>query len=122
MEHKIFVNIFGGLLVITSILDALKYEIQARKIISAKSSKNMSRRFINWALLNDLVKFVYGIIIWDFYIVFTSVLSLITMIRMWYAQYLYYPYRYRNLLNFKKPSIWIYLLNSIAPNNLRKRL
>jgi hypothetical protein len=122
MEHKILINIFGVLLVITSILDALKYEIQARKILQAKSSKNMSRRFINWALLNDLVKFSYGLIIWDFYIIFTSLLSLITMVRMWYAQYLFYPYRYRNLLNWKRPSIFIYFINSILPNSIRRKL
>lgn len=122
MEHKILVNIFGGLLVITSILDALKYEIQARKIINAKSSKNMSRRFINWALLNDLVKFIYGIMIWDFYIVFTSILSLVTMTRMWYAQYLFYPYRMRGCHGFKRPHILLYFWNSITPNKIRRRL
>jgi uncharacterized protein with PQ loop repeat len=122
MEHKLLVNIIGVLLVITSILDALKYEVQARKIIQAKSSKNMSRRFINWALLNDLVKLVYGSIICDFYIIFTSVLSLITMCHMWYAQYKFYPFKHRGLLNFKRPNIFIYLINSILPNRLRKRL
>jgi hypothetical protein len=122
MEHKFLVNIFGGLLVITSVLDALKYEIQARKIIAAKSSKNMSRRFINWALLNDFVKFSYGLIIWDFYIIFTSVLSLVTMVHMWYAQYLFYPYLHRGLINFKRPNILLYFWNSITPNRIRKRL
>jgi len=122
MEHKLLINIFGWLLVLTAILDALKYEVQARKIIKAKSSKNMSRRFINWALLNDFVKLIYGTLIWDFYIVLTSILSLMTMCRMWYAQYLFYPYRCRGLYGFRRPNIFIYLINSILPNSKRKKL
>lgn len=122
MEHSFLVNIFGGLLIATSILDALKYEIEARKILEVKSAKNRSRKFINWALLNDFIKLGYGIIIWDFYIVFTSILSLITMCHMFYAQYLYYPYKYRNLLNWKRPNLLIYIINSWLPNSLRRKL
>ena len=121
-EHTILVNVFGLLLIATSILDALKYELEARKIIEAKSAKNRSRKFINWALLNDLIKFGYGVVIFDFYIILTSVLSLITMCRMFYAQYLYYPYRFRGLTNFRRPNIFIYIINSWVPNSIRKRL
>lgn len=122
MKNLVLVNIFGGILIFTSILDALKYEVQARKIIKNKSSKNISRRFINWALLNDFVKLGYGIVILDFYITFTSFLSLVTMTRMWYFQYIFYPYRCRGLHGFKKPNIFVYLINSILPNKIRRRL
>jgi hypothetical protein len=122
MTHNILVNIFGALLIGTSILDALKYELEARKIIQAHSAKNRSRKFINWALLNDFVKLGYGIVIHDFYIITTSILSLITMCRMFYAQYLFYPYKHRGLNNFKRPSIATYLINSWMPNSLRKKL
>jgi hypothetical protein len=121
-EHTILVNIFGVLLIATSILDALKYELEARRIIEAKTSKNRSRKFINWALLNDVIKFGYGIVILDFYIILTSVLSLITMCRMFYAQYLFYPYKYRGLTNFKRPSLFVYIINSWMPNSLRRKL
>ena len=121
-RHTLIVDIFGMLLIFTSILDALKYEVQNQKIIKAKSSKNISRRFINWALLNDFIKFFYGIVIADIYIILTSILSLITMSRMWYSQYKFYPYRCRGLHGFRKPNIFIYLINSITPNQIRKRL
>jgi hypothetical protein len=122
MEHKILINIFGWLLIGTSILDALKYELEAKRIIKAKSAKNRSRKFINWALLNDFIKLGYGIVIADFFIILTSILSLITMCHMFYAQYLFYPYKYRNLLNWKRPNIFIYIINSWLPNSLRRKL
>jgi hypothetical protein len=36
--------------------------------------------------------------------------------------YLLYPYKYRNLLHFRRPSFWIYLINSWESNKTRKRL
>jgi len=122
MNHQFLVNIFGGLLIGTSILDALKYELEARKIIEAKSAKNRSRKFINWALLNDFIKLFYGIVIFDFYIIITSILSLVTMCHMFYAQYIFYPYRGRGLNNFRRPNIFIYMINSWLPNSLRRKL
>ena len=122
MEHKILVNLFGILLIATGILDAAKYAIQGRKIQVAKSAKNFSRQFMNFALGNDIIKLAYGLIIWDFYIVLTSILALVTMIYMWYQIYLWYPYRKRGLNNFKRPNILIYIINSLLPNRLRKRL
>jgi uncharacterized protein with PQ loop repeat len=122
MTHKLLVNIIGIILIGTSILDALKYELQAQKMLKAKSSKNISRRFINWALLNDLVKLLYGVLILDIYISFTSILSLVTMCHFWYVQYLYYPFRRRGLHNFKRPGLVTYFINSLIPNSKRKRL
>ena len=51
-------QIFGALLIYTSIFDALKYVVQANKIRQQHSAKGMSRCFINWALSNDIVKFI----------------------------------------------------------------
>jgi len=122
IKNQVAINIVGFLLVLTSILDSLKYEIQTQKMLKAKSSKNISRRFINWALLNDLVKLAYGVVIFDIYIVLTSCLSLITMCHFWYVQYLFYPYIKRGLINFRRPSIWKYFVNSLQRNSKRKRL
>jgi hypothetical protein len=122
MEHKLLVNLFGILLICTGILDAAKYAIQGCKIQVAKSAKNFSRQFMNFALGNDIVKLFYGLIIWDFYIILTSILALVTMIYMWYQIYLWYPYRKRGLVNFKRPNIFTYIINSLLPNRLRKRL
>lgn len=122
MEHNVLVNAFGILLIGTGILDAAKYALQGHKIQIAKSAKNFSRQFMNFALGNDLIKLAYGIIIWDFYIVLTSVLALVTMIYMWYQIFLWYPYRKRGLINFKRPNIFIYVINSLLPNSLRRKL
>ena len=49
MDNIILKDIFGALLIVTSIFDAFKYSIQARKIQHEKSAKSMSRKFINFA-------------------------------------------------------------------------
>lgn len=122
MEHNILVNLFGILLIGTGVLDAAKYFIQGRKIRIAKSAKNFSRQFMNFALGNDLVKLIYGVIIWDFYIILTSILALVTMVYMWWQIYSFYPYKKRGLNNFRRPNILIYIINSLLPNSLRKKL
>ena len=114
-------NIFGGLLICTSIFDAIKYTIQASKIRRERKS-GMSRRFINWAIMNDLVKLIYGCLLIDAYIVISSILALVCMCDLWFTIYLFYPYRYRGLNGFKRPNIFLYLINSIVPNRIRRRL
>lgn len=122
MNHEFLVNLFGILLIGTGILDAAKYAIQGRKIQLACSAKNFSRQFMNFSLGNNIIKLLYGVIIWDFYIVLTSILALVTMLYMWYQIYLYYQYRRRGLINFKRPNVFIYIWNSILPNRKRKKL
>jgi hypothetical protein len=115
-------QIFGALLIFTSIFDALKYSIQARKVVHVGSAKAMSRNFINWAMMNDIVKLFYGIVILDGYIVLSSLLALGCMTHLWIVIYMYYPYRMRGCPNFKPPNVMLYLINSILPNDIRKRL
>jgi len=122
MVNILLKDIVGGLLVITSIGDAVKYSIQANKIVKAKTAKSMSRKFINLALLNDFVKLNYGIIISDYFIIASSILALICMIHLWWIIYWFYPYKWRGLNGFKRPNILLYLINSILPNKIRKRL
>lgn len=115
-------TIFGILLIGTSIGDAIKYSIQALKIRRNQSSKNISRKFLNFAILNDVVKFMYGVAIFDLYIIVSSIMALICMLHMFYEQYTFYPYKMRGCFHFKRPSILIYIWNSILPNHKRKRL
>jgi len=122
MNNILLKDVIGGLLVITSIFDALKYSVQARKIQKAKSAKSMSRKFINFALVNDFVKLGYGFIISDLFIISASILALICMLDLWWQIYWWYPYRMRGCVNFKRPNILLYLINSILPNRIRKRL
>jgi uncharacterized protein with PQ loop repeat len=115
-------QIVGALLVFTSIFDAIKYSCQARKIWKYESAKSMSRKFINFAISNDIVKLLYGIVIYDWYIMFSSILALGCMFDLFYAIYRWYPYRHRGLNGFKRPNIILYTLNSILPNSIRRHL
>ena len=115
-------NVIGSLLVVTSIFDALKYSIQAHKISKIRTAKAMSRRFINWSLMNNIVKLVYGFTIPDSYIILSSILALICMLHLWFTIYIYYPYRMRGCVHFKRPNLLAYFINSVLPNSLRKKL
>lgn len=115
-------QILGALLVFTSIFDALKYSLQARKVVHVGTAKAISRNFINWAIGNDVVKFIYGLAILDIYIILSSIMALICMLHLWIVVYLYYPYRMRGCPNFKRPNIFLYIINSLLPNSIRKKL
>lgn len=115
-------DIVGGLLIITSIFDAIKYSLQAAKIRKTQTAKSQSRKFINFAILNDIVKMGYGWIIIDWFIVISSLLAIGCMLDLWYTTYIYYPYRCRGLIGFKRPNIILYFMNSATPNSIRKRL
>jgi hypothetical protein len=120
--ETLFITIIGCLFVFTSIFDALKYRWNASKIRQYKSSKGHSRKFINVAIFNDIVRLTYGFLIHDSYIVLSSLLAMIFMSELFFMIYWYYPYKYRNLRNFKRPNIFLYLLNSILPNRIARRL
>jgi len=122
MSNWLLKDIVGSVLVVTSIFDAIKYTLQANKIRHTKNAKSQSRKFINFAIVNDIVKFYYGVIILDWFIIVSAILAIICMLDLWITTYRFYPYKMRGCLNFKKPSVFIYLVNSILPNKLRKRL
>jgi len=118
----IFKDILGGLLIITSIFDAWKYVWNAKAIRRIGTARGHSRKFINAALLNDTIKLFYGIIIKDLFIVLSSIFALGTMTFLFYTIYKFYPYKKRGLINFRRPNILLYTINSIVPNRIRKRL
>jgi lipid-A-disaccharide synthase-like uncharacterized protein len=116
-------EIFGFALILTGILDAIKYVIQASKIRKEKSAEAMSRRFVNYAILNDIVKLGYGLVIRDLFIISTSVLALVCMLYLFWTVYIFYSYEtYPRRVYIKRPSLWKYTINSIVPNNKRKHL
>jgi len=116
-------EIAGVVFVVWGIIDAIKYHLQASKIRKVRSGREHSRMFLNMAIGNDIYRFVY---FWyinrDLYVLFTALLAIVFMVEYWWALYLYYPYRYRNLNGFKRPNILIYLINSLLPNSIRRRL
>lgn len=115
-------DIVGGVLVLTSILDAIKYLWNAEAIKKVGTARGHSRKFLNAALFNDIVKLFYGFIIMDAFIILSSIMALITMGYNFFIVYWFYPYRKRGLINFKRPNIFIYTINSILPNQIRRRL
>ena len=117
-----FKNIVGILLIITGIFDAWKYTWEAKKIKQVGTAKGHSRKFINMAVTNDLVRITYSLIIMDLYLIFINSIALACMINLWITIYRFYPYRMRGCPNFKKPNIFLYLINSLLPNQIRKKL
>ena len=120
--NLILKDIIGAILVITSIFDAWKYVWNAKSIIKIGTARGHSRKFINAAILNDTIKLSYGIVIFDIFIILSSILALGTMSFLFCTIYKYYPYKMRGCSNFKRPSIFLYWLNSWQPNSIRKRL
>jgi len=115
-------ELIGILLIITSIFDAIKYLWNAMAIVKVGTARGHSRKFINAAIFNDIIKLLYGIIILDLFIILSSLLALITMVYLFYTIYKFYPYYKRGLINFHRPNIFVYIWNSIQPNYWRKHL
>lgn len=117
-----FKQIIGILLIITGIFDAWKYTWEAGKIKSVGTAKGHSRKFINMAITNDLVRIIYSVLLQDAYLMFINAIALFCMFKLWWSIYLYYPYRNRTQYGFKRPNVFLYIVNSILPNSIRKRL
>ena len=116
-------EILGIILIISGIFDSIKYIWNAQAIKKVGTARGHSRKFINTAVGNDLIKIVYLIFINpDIFLIITSILALGCMLYLWYIIYIFYPYKYRNLKNWKRPNIFVYTINSLLPNNLRRRL
>jgi hypothetical protein len=116
-------TVMGMVLVAWGYLDGIKYHLNAQKIKLHKSAKGHSRRFILLALGNDLFRLYYFFFIdRNYYVLATAIIALIFMFEVFWYQYLYYPYRMRGCVNFKRPNIIIYIINSLTPNIKRKKL
>jgi len=125
---RLALELVGVAMLYTGWFDAYKYHISANKIREVKTGRGHSRRFINWALVNDLVKLTYLLLSAlafnrvDWFLIICTFFALIFMIEHWICLYLYYPYKLRGVYNFKRPNVWKYLVNSVQSNNNRKRL
>jgi len=117
-------DIFRFILLITGVFDAEKYETQRHKIIKAKTAKSQSRMFLNKAFAIDVAKLSCIIVLYphDFILWIINILPLITIARVYWITYLYYPFKFRGLQHFKRPNFWIYFCNSWIANSRRKRL
>jgi hypothetical protein len=115
-------DVFGILFIITGIFDAIKYVWNGKKIQLVGTAKGHSRKFINVAIINDIIRLLYGVVIKDIFIILTAIVALVCMGYLFYQIYKYYPYRMRGCGNFRRPNMFLYTLNSFMPNRIRKRL
>jgi len=123
VKINLITNISGIILIFWGYFDAIKYYFQAQKIKQIKSARGNSRKFINMAIGNDAYRLFYFYFIdRNYYVLTTSILALICMIYLWWQIYWYYPYKCRGLDGFKRPGILLFLINSLLPNRIRKRL
>lgn len=121
-NNLFFKNIIQFLLIWAGIADAYKYWRLKQKIVRVKSSRSVSRMFSIIAIVCDIVFVAYVLIIKDPFLIFVRGIALFTTVDLYYYVYLYYPFKTRKLNNFKRPSLWTFLLNSLEPNHIRKRL
>lgn len=112
----------GIILLILGVVDGAKYIVQANKVIQNRTSKGISRFFIDLAWLVDLGKIICGIVVMEKWLVITNVIGFICVGYLFLAVYNFYPYKRRGLNGFKKPNIILYTINSLLPNSIRKRL
>lgn len=120
---ELVIEILRWAVFITGALDAYKYKFLVQKISRLKSSREISRKFINVSILKNLVLLVASVTyLNDWAVMWACIISLYTGCEAFYYVYLYYPYKTRGLKNFKRPPLWKYLWNSLLPNDIRERL
>ena len=121
-NNLFFKNIIQFLLIWAGIADAYKYSRLRQKIVRVKSSRSVSRMFSLIAIICDVIFVIYVLMIRDPFLIFVRGLAFYTTVDLYYYVYLYYPFKTRKLNNFKRPSLWTFLLNTLEPNHIRKRL
>lgn len=111
-------TILGIVMTITGIFDGIKYLWEGQAIIKVKTSKGHSRKFINVAIVNDIVRILYLVTcpVLDWYLLISALVAIICMIFMYVQVYWYYPYI------GKRANIFSYIWNSLLPNNIRPQL
>lgn len=125
MLKTILTEILGILVIIFGILDGIKYYWFAKKIQEVKSSRAYSRKGLNVAIFNDVIRILYGLCIHDWFIILSGMFASVTMMYCWWEIYLYYPYRHypkEKTIRLIRPNIFVYIWNSILPNRFRPKL
>lgn len=111
------------IVLIASIADSYKYKFLSNKISRLKSSREVSRKFINISIFYRVFLLLYSyLILEDWMMIWSCFIALYTLAEAFYYVYLYYPYKNRKKKGFKRPSLKTYAWNSLLPNRIRKRL
>lgn len=111
-------TILGIIMTVTGVLDAIKYVWGGQAIIKAKTAKGHSRKFINVAIANDVVRIVYLLACpkLDWYLLISALVAIVCMCYMYWQVYWYYPYKH------KRVGLLKYFWNSLLPNEVRPHL
>lgn len=117
-----FMVIIRVLVICTGVVDAIKYRVETSKVKKTASSRDLSRKFTLMALICNIILILYCLLISEWTLLIVRCMSLIFMCELFWTQYLYYPYKMRKLMNFRKPNFFIFLWNALLPNRIRKRL
>jgi len=121
-NNLFYKNVIQFLVLVAGMADAYKYSRLRQKIMRTKSSRDVSRMFSLIAIVCDIIFVAYTLMIKDPFLIFVRSVALYTTIDLYYYIYFYYPFKTRKLDNFKRPSLWTFILNTLEPNHIRKRL
>jgi hypothetical protein len=124
----VMVQVVGYYMILTGFWDAYKYHWQSQSIKKVGLARGHSRKFINAAIHNDHVRVLYlflsGLLYtrFDWFLISSAVLAIVYMTELFFIIYRYYPYKMRGCPSYRRPNVFIYFINSLIPNKLRKRL
>lgn len=121
-NNLFYKNIVQFLVLVAGVADAYKYSRLRQKITRTKSSRDVSRMFSLIAIICDIIFVTYTLMIRDPFLIFVRGIALFTTLDLYYHIYLYYPFKTRKLKGFRRPSLWAFILNTLEPNNIRKRM
>ena len=118
-----YIDIFGWLLIYIRFVDGWTYKILADKIKKVGLANGHSRKAANLHILINLWMVLYFIFhTHDIYMAIAMAINTGFVVYYWNIIRIFYPYKFRGLTNFKKPSLIKYTINSLMPNKFRKKL
>lgn len=110
------------LVAIAGFADGFRYRILSNKIRKYKSTKGHSRRFMMSGIFVKSLILFKGLMYRDWALIVLAITGLLCLIEYYILSYIYYPYKYRGLAHFKRPSFLRFFINSILPDSYKKRL
>lgn len=115
--------IFSIAVFIAGILDAFKQRFLTKKVLRYKSTKGVSRMFINVSIFHKILLTAWAVFyLHDWVVSISSLVALVTTLELWWVTFLNYPYIGRGRFGFKRPNIFYYVYNSLLPNVIAKRI
>lgn len=121
--QAIAIKVLKAIVLVTGFMDSYKYKLQAQKVCKLKSSGQISRLALLYAIMHRVPLMLYvSLVLKDTILIIISFIALYTITEALYYTYIYYPYRNRGLKNFKRPSFYKFVKHTIEPYKHGKRL